>query len=361
MNNSDIRFMFIALRLAHRGLGNVYPNPAVGCVIVKNNDIISRGWTQPGGKPHAETMAINNAKVNLKGATMYVTLEPCVHYGQTPPCVDAIIRSQIKRVVVAVQDPDIRVNGSGIKTLKENGIQVDCGVCEKEAKELNIGYFYVKLLKRPYVTLKLATTADGKIATQTGESKWITSAVARKFAHKLRAQNDAVMIGTGTLLKDNPRLNCRLPGLEKYSPVKIISDNKGKLNSSHLILNGKEVITFTNEAEMAVQHRVIDNKPLENGGVDLISGIKYIARYGITRLLIEGGGKLASSLLKDNIVDNITWIRTSYLAGHDAISAIHSLNIHHVAELYKFKLRNLRKISGGHIETLVAPITNTAA
>ena len=348
--------MSITLRLAYRGLGNVAPNPAVGCVIVKDNNIISRGWTQPGGKPHAEYFAIKNARIGLKGATMYVTLEPCVHHGQTPPCVDAIIKAQIARVVIAIQDPDKRVNGKGMAKLRNNGIEVDYGICEQEAKQLNIGYFCVKLLKRPYITLKLATTADGKIATKTGESKWITGEVARRFAHKLRAQNDAVMIGTGTLMADNPQLDCRLPGLEECSPIKIIADNKGKLNNSHLILNGKEVITFTHGQSISNLHKTIRNIPLEGNDVNLLCGIRHIAEYGTTRLLIEGGGKLASSLLKDNIVDNITWIRTSYIAGHDAISAIHNLSIHHISELYKFKLHNLRKIPDAQIETLIRPV-----
>lgn len=353
MKNDDRYFMSIALNLAYRGLGKVAPNPAVGCIITRNNNIISRGWTQPGGRPHAESVAINNSRENLKGATMYVSLEPCVHFGKTLPCVDLIIKSGIKRIVIATQDPDKRVNGKGIAKLKERGIAVDYGICRQEAKELNIGYFYVKILGRPYITVKLATTADGKIATKTGESKWITSKLARKFGHKLRSQNDAIMIGSETLIKDNPSLNCRLVGLEDCSPIKIIIDNKGKLKNNHLVLSGKEVLSFTNGEAIHPLHRPIKSKTLKNGHVDLVSAIKCIAEYGITRLLIEGGGKLVSSLLKDNIVDNITWIRSSTVAGSDAISAIHSLNIYHILDLYKLEFTKSRIFFDDRVETLV--------
>ncbi len=337
-------FMSIALNLAYRGLGNVAPNPAVGCVIVKNNHILSRGWTQPGGRPHAEYVAITNSKDDVRGATMYVSLEPCVHHGQTAPCVDLIISSGIKKVFVAVRDSDVRVSGRGIEKLREAGVVVEYGLCEKEARELNIGYFYSKERCRPYITLKLATTADAKIATKTGESKWITNELARKFAHKLRAQNDAIMIGTGTLIKDNPRLTCRLPGLEGDSPIKIVVDSKGKLKDSHLLLGGKEVLTFTNDQKNNQLAKYIGGHILSDGCVDLLSGVKSIAEYGITRLLIEGGGKLASSLLKDNIVDQIIWIKSNTIAGSDAISAIHDLSLSHVSKFYKLKISKRKKI-----------------
>ena len=345
--------MSIALKLAHRGIGKVSPNPAVGCVIVKNNTIISRGWTQPGGRPHAENIAINNSRESLKGAVMYVTLEPCVHYGKTPPCVDLIIKSEISKVIVAIADPDQRVNGKGMVKLKESGIKVKYGICKTQAKQLNIGYFYAKILGRPYITVKLATTVDGKIATQNGESKWITNELSRKFGHKLRAQNDAIMIGSMTLIKDNPLLNCRLPGLELYSPVKIIADNKEKLNDSHSVLKGKEVLTFTRGDKIDKLYYEIESKTLENGNIDLVSGVKSIAKYGINRLLIEGGGKLVSSLLKDNIVDQIIWIRSNTMAGGDSIPAIQSLGVHHISELYKLKLIESRKFHDNQVEIFV--------
>lgn len=353
MIKNDKYFMCIALNLAYRGLGVVAPNPAVGCLIVKGDVIIGRGWTQAGGRPHAEYIAINNAVANTKGATLYTTLEPCVHYAQTSPCVDLIIKAQIKRVVIAIKDPDQRVNGKGLSKLKDCGIKIEYGVCQEEAKQLNIGYFYNRILNRPYVTVKLATTADGKIATQTGESKWITSEMARKFSHKLRAQNDAIMIGTGTLIQDNPLLNCRLPGLEKYSPIKIVTDNKGKLNNSHLVLQDKEVLTFTNKKIIDGLHKTIESKSLDNGQVDLQHGMRCIADYGITRLLVEGGGKLLSSLINDEIVNQIIWIRSSKIAGNDAKSAIHNLNIYHISDLFKFKLKKIYQIGKESVEVLV--------
>ncbi len=355
MSIDDKHFMSIALNLAYRGLGNVAPNPAVGCVIVKHKRILSRGWTQPGGRPHAEYMAIHSARESVKGATMYVTLEPCVHYGKTAPCVDYIIKSGIKRVVIAIQDPDKRVDGIGVKKLEDNNLEVDYGICQEEAKILNIGYFYIKNLSRPYITVKLATTADGKIATKNGDSKWITNEVARNFAHKLRAQNDAIMVGSGTLLADNPQLNCRLSKLETSSPIKIIVDNKEKLRHSHLVLNGKKVYTFSCGKKVHPLHYFIKAENLKNGYVNLLSGVEGIAEHGVTRLLIEGGGKLVSSLIKDNIVDQIIWIRSNTLAGHDAISAIHDLNLHQISKLCKFNLKKSRKIFDNQIDFLLKP------
>ena len=208
--DDDTNHMNAAFNLARRGLGNVWPNPAVGCVITNNNRVVGRGWTMPGGHPHAETEAIRRAGKLANGGTAYVTLEPCNHYGQTPPCTDALIAAGIKKVIVATQDPDNRVMGTGIIRLKEAGISVEIDFSKSTGDEVNQGFFSRIKSLRPYITLKVATTLDGKIGTHSGESKWITGATARRWAHQLRANHDTIMIGSGTALADNPTLTCRL-------------------------------------------------------------------------------------------------------------------------------------------------------
>src|SRR5580700_4659831 len=225
----DLGHMRTALGLARRGLGNTWPNPAVGCVIVKDGRVVGRGWTQKGGRPHAETEALARAGKGAKGATAYVSLEPCSHHGKTPPCAEALIAAGVSRVVAAVEDPDPRVSGRGIARLRAAGIAVEAGLCAAEAAELNAGFFCRVAQGRPLVTLKLAASLDGRIATPTGKSRWITGPAARERAHLLRAAHDAVLIGTGTALADDPQLTCRLPGLEARSPVRIVIDRTLRL------------------------------------------------------------------------------------------------------------------------------------
>ncbi len=205
-SEADIHFMTLALRVAKRGLGRVAPNPAVGCIIVNNGKIVGRGWTQDGGRPHAEAMAIEQARGFAHEGTAYVTLEPCSHHGKTPPCADALIKAGISRVVVALTDPDERVNGDGVQMLRDAGIEVSTGVCEAEALAANLGFILSKTISRPKVSLKMATTLDGKIASRTGNSQWITDTQARRYGHLLRARYDAIMVGVGTALADDPSL-----------------------------------------------------------------------------------------------------------------------------------------------------------
>ncbi len=196
--------MRAALTLARRGLGTVFPNPAVGCVMVRDGAVIGRGWTQPGGRPHAETEALGRAGDRAKGATAYITLEPCAHHGETPPCADALVDAGIRRAVIALNDPDPRVDGGGIRRLMEAGIDVDVGICEAEAAAINAGFFRRVRDGRPQVTLKLATSLDGRIATHTGHSRWVTGETARQMAHGLRARHDAILVGSGTAVQDDP-------------------------------------------------------------------------------------------------------------------------------------------------------------
>ncbi len=209
---NDAAHMRAALALARRGLGRTWPNPAVGCVLVKEGRVVGRGWTQRGGRPHAEAEALRRAAGAAKGATAYVSLEPCSHHGKTPPCAEALIAAGISRAVIAMEDPDPRVAGRGLGALREAGIEVTPGIGEAEAREINEGFFLRLEKNRPLVTLKLAMTLDGRIATRTGESRWITGEPARARSHLLRAQHDGVMVGSGTVLADDPLLNVRLPG-----------------------------------------------------------------------------------------------------------------------------------------------------
>ena len=218
--------MRVALALAARGLGQVAPNPAVGCVIVRDDTIVGRGWTQPGGRPHAETEALLRAGRAAAGATAYVTLEPCSHHGRTPPCADGLIAVGVRRVVSALGDPDPRVSGRGLERLRAAGIEVTTGVCEAEAARLNRGFLMRVEEGRPLVLLKLATSLDGRLATHCGESKWITGDPARAFGHLLRHQHDAIMVGSGTVLADDPELTVRLPGLTARQPLRIIVDGR---------------------------------------------------------------------------------------------------------------------------------------
>ncbi|MBU6141460.1 MAG: bifunctional diaminohydroxyphosphoribosylaminopyrimidine deaminase/5-amino-6-(5-phosphoribosylamino)uracil reductase RibD [Proteobacteria bacterium] len=313
----DERFISYALKLAQKNLGGTAPNPVVGCVIVSDDGvIISSGITEIGGRPHAEKIAIDKIsdKKILAGATLYVTLEPCSHLGQTPPCVDEIIQNKFRKVVIATQDPDSRVNGNGVAKLREAGIDVVLGVLEKEAQEINRGFFTAKKLGRPFVTLKLATSLDGKIATKNFDSKWITCERARDFSHFLRAKNDAILVGANTARKDNPSLDCRLSGLEKFSPRIVIL--------SH-----------------------------ENFNEELENILKKLCSEGVNSLLVEGGQNVATQFLQKNLVDELIWIRSNKIIGSDGISAIGKMNFDKISEVMNsFKRQEIREIDGDTIE-----------
>ena len=225
--DSDAQFMRIALRLAERMLGQTAPNPAVGAIIVDpaTGEVLARGWTQPGGRPHAETHVIERAGKRAAGKTMYVTLEPCSHHGQTPPCARAILSAGLSRVVCAIEDPDLRVSGRGLAMLREAGVTVDVGCCAEEARWVTAGHILRMQKRRPLVTLKLAISADGRLARGTGAPTWVTSAQSRAFGHLLRARADAILVGAQTIADDNPDLTCRLPGLEARSPRRYVLDS----------------------------------------------------------------------------------------------------------------------------------------
>jgi diaminohydroxyphosphoribosylaminopyrimidine deaminase/5-amino-6-(5-phosphoribosylamino)uracil reductase len=318
-NADDISHMRHALLLAARGLGRVAPNPAVGCVIVSpEGHILGRGWTQPGGRPHAETVALAMAGAAAKGATAYVSLEPCSHHGMTAPCADALAAAGIARVVAAVEDPDPRVRGKGFQRLEEAGIAVTRGVLEAEARTLNRGFFTRVAKGRPLVALKSAESADGYVAGPSGEEqpgaeRWITGATARRHAHLLRAQYDAILVGIGTVVADDPLLTCRLPGLEDRSPLRVVLDSALRLlPKSKLAQTAHEVpvAVFTTAkdggatlTELGV--RIERVAPGPDGRVDLAAMLRALAARGITRVLVEGGPKLHAAFLAAGMVDEV--------------------------------------------------------
>lgn len=333
----DRRHMAAALNLARRGLGNVAPNPAVGCVLVKDGVVVGRGWTQPGGRPHAETEALARAGAKARGATAYVTLEPCSHHGKTGPCAEALVAAGVARVVVATIDPDPRVAGRGIAMLKAAGIAVATGCMECEAQVLNAGFF-CKLDGRPMLTLKLATSLDGCIATRTGDSQWITGERARARAHLLRAEHDAVMVGVGTAIADNPQLTCRLPGLSHRSPTRVVADGRLRLPLTHfLVRTACEVptILFTNTGNPAERRgaytkagvEVIEVPSGPGGHPDPVLAMKRLADKGITRVLVEGGGQIAASILHARLVDRLYWFRGPCVIGDEGRSAVGALGL----------------------------------
>ncbi|QXM06815.1 bifunctional diaminohydroxyphosphoribosylaminopyrimidine deaminase/5-amino-6-(5-phosphoribosylamino)uracil reductase RibD [Crassaminicella indica] len=329
----DIKYMKRALTLAKKGIGYTNPNPLVGSVIVKNNKIIGEGYHKVYGGSHAEINAFNNATEDVTGATMYITLEPCSHYGKTPPCAYTIVKKKIKRVVIAMKDPNPLVAGKGIKILKSNGIEVVTGVLEKEAKKLNEIFIKYITTKLPFCILKTAMTLDGKIATHTGDSKWISNEGSRRIVHKLRHQVSGIMVGIGTVLADNPMLTTRLDNKKGINPTRIIVDTRASIPLNSNVLkdckNIKTIIATTKLAETK-NIKAIKEKgaeviitPLKENLVDLPFLMHYLGDKKIDSILLEGGGALNYSALKENIVDKIiSFIAPKIIGGIDAKSPV---------------------------------------
>lgn len=348
-SEEDRRYMTVALALGERGLGSVWPNPSVGCVLVKDGAVVGRGWTQPPPGNHGEVEALGRAGENAFGATAYVTLEPCCHYGRTPPCTMALIHAGVRRVVVAAMDPFPRVDGRGIEQLRQSGIHVDVGLMRAEAEAQQAGFLSAIREKRPLVTLKLAASLDGRIATASGESQWITGALARVSGHKLRASHDAIMVGAETALKDDPSLTCRLPGLEQRSPVRIVVSSGGRLPlDSKLARTAREhpvwmVVASGMPKEATEAHERtgieiirVGHDP-ENERLDLNLTLKALAIRGITRLLVEGGSALAASLLKAKLVDRLSVFQAPMVLGAAGLPAIGEMAVSKLADAPTFE------------------------
>ncbi len=350
----DPTHMRAALALARRGLGTTWPNPSVGCVLVRDGQVVGRGRTQPGGRPHAETEALAMAGPAARGADAYVTLEPCNHTGRTPPCTEALIAAGVARVLIAGNDPDPRVNGAGIARLREVGMAVVTGVLTGEADELQAGFLHRVRHGRPLLTLKLATTLDGRIGTHDGESQWITGAPAREAAHAMRGRSDAVMAGIGTVTADNPMLTCRIPGYRTAPVVRIVVDSHlrtrlmAKLVSTAAtdptwIIHRGGVPADRREAFTGAGVRLIDAGGGERG-VDLPAAMQALGALGLTRVLVEGGAKLAAGLLRDGLVDRIAWFHAPAVAGGDGWPAAQPFGVARLADMPRFTRTGSRTV-----------------
>ena len=327
----DAEHMRAALALARRGLGSTWPNPSVGCVLVRDGRVIGRGTTAPGGRPHAERMALDMAGEDARGATAYVTLEPCAHHGKTPPCADALIEAGVRRVVIACGDPYPAVNGAGIVRLRAAGVEVVTGVLEAEALEQQAGFLSRVTRGRPMVTLKLASTLDGRIATRTGESQWITGPAARRAAHALRGEHDAVLAGVGTIVADDAELTCRIPGFRRGPELRIVVDTRLRTPlTTKVVATAREVSTWVlhapgADAARAAALRTAGVRLIEVAagpdGVDLSAGLQALGRAGLTRVLVEGGAQIAGSLLAAGLVDRIAWFHAPAVMGGDGLPA----------------------------------------
>jgi diaminohydroxyphosphoribosylaminopyrimidine deaminase/5-amino-6-(5-phosphoribosylamino)uracil reductase len=363
-NEHDSRFMDLALRLAGRGLGQVWPNPAVGCVVVRDGRVVGRGWTRPGGRPHGETEALRRAGPAALGATAYVSLEPCAHYGETPPCTMALLHAGLRRVVIAATDPDPRVDGRGIEQLRQAGVEVAVGVRREQAEALNAGFFLRLRANRPLVTLKLATSLDGRVATRTGASQWITGDQARAFAHHLRATHDAIMVGSGTALVDDPSLTCRLPGLEARSPVRVVLDGRLRLPARSELARTARTTPFwlvtrrPASEERARRLRRLGVEVIETGidgegRLDLAEILGVLAGRGITRLLVEGGAALAAGLLRHRLVDRLVWCQAPLLIGGDGLEAVSALGVEALDEALRLAEAHERALAGDGCRTYI--------
>jgi diaminohydroxyphosphoribosylaminopyrimidine deaminase/5-amino-6-(5-phosphoribosylamino)uracil reductase len=346
--------MGAALALARRGLGNVWPNPAVGCVLVKDGIVAGRGWTQQGGRPHAETEALSRAGAAARGSTVYVTLEPCSHHGKTPPCAEALIGAGVARVVVACRDPDPRVDGRGIAKLREAGIAVTEGVLRAEAEALNAGFFLRVRENRPFVTLKLAGSLDMRIATASGDSKWITGETARRRAHLLRAEHDAVMAGSGTVLADDPKLDLRLPGLADPRRVRIVADGRLRIPAtSQLVRTARAQPVWVLTRADAGEGRALTEAGVELLRLDRLEPrdmLAALAARGITRLLTEGGGTLAASFLGDGLVDRLAVFRAGIAIGGDGLSALAGLGVAKLETARRYRLESVERLGDDTLE-----------
>ena len=358
----DIRHMRHALRLAERSLGQVAPNPAVGCVIVvPDGRIVGRGRTRTSGRPHAETVALDMAGGLARGATAYVTLEPCSHHGETPPCADALVRAGVVKVVAAVEDPDPRVSGRGFAKLREAGIAVETGVLTKEASDLNAGFFLRVTEGRPLVTLKIAQSLDGRTASASGESRWITGSEARAYGHLLRARHDAILIGVETARADDPELTCRIPGLEARSPLRVVLDSRLRLSeTSKLARAAREIPTlvFTGVAPKGpltvTGVEIVQVQRDARGRPDVGAVMKELAARGVTRVLVEGGAGVHATLIDRGFADRLEVFTAPAVLGSGGHSSVDALAALGLDEMPRFNRTGLRRLGGDVLESLAA-------
>ncbi len=341
----DLAHMHAALALARRHVGSTWPNPSVGCVIVKHGRVVARATTAPGGRPHAETQALAMAGDAAAGATAYVTLEPCSHHGRTPPCCEALIAANVARVVVGFGDPDPRVNGAGLARLREAGIAVTDGVLRADAENVISGFLQRVQSGRPQITLKLATTLDGRIATRAGESQWITGPAARQEAHALRGRHDAVLVGVGTVLADDPLLTCRLSGYKHVPMVRIVADTHARTPvHAALVKSASESPTWILCAEGAPGRFKLANAgvrimavPTGEDGLDFTEAFAALGAAGLTSVLVEGGSQVAASLLRADLVDRLAWFHAPAVMGGDGLPAAQGYGVERLTAMKRFR------------------------
>ena len=358
---ADLRFMQLALALGRRGLGRTWPNPAVGAVIVKDGVIVGRGWTQPGGRPHAEVEALRRAGEAARGATLYVTLEPCSHFGRSPPCADAVVAAGLARVVSAIEDPNPEVAGKGHAKLRAAGIAVDIGLCAAEAARDHAGHFRRVRDKRPHVILKLAVSADDRIAAAGHRPVAITGDVARSRVHLLRAQCDAILVGIGTVLADDPLLTCRLPGMAARSPVRVVLDRALRIPSdSRLVHSARQTplwVMSSDTAEAAAAMKlgaagaeVTRIASTAKPGLDLPAVLHALAEKGITRLMVEGGARVAASFVAAGLVDEAWLLRGPEAIGAGGVPALDALPLAAITQSPAFRLHASEMLGKDHFE-----------
>ncbi|MFC2033452.1 bifunctional diaminohydroxyphosphoribosylaminopyrimidine deaminase/5-amino-6-(5-phosphoribosylamino)uracil reductase RibD [Chloroflexota bacterium] len=348
----DEEYMKLAIRLASRGMEKASPNPVVGAVIVKDGRIIGKGYHRYFGGNHAEVNAIRSAGEELRGATMYVTLEPCSHYGKTPPCVDVIINQRLGRVVIGSLDPNPQVKGKGVKKLKQQGIETEVGILEEECRSLNEAHFKLMICGRPLVTVKFAQTLDGRIATVTGDSKWISSSESRKLAHKLRKRSDAVMVGVGTILKDDPELTVRL--VKGRNPARVILDSALRIPLEAKVLAGQRkaatIIATTAKAEgdklsqlrnMGIEVLIVPED--EQDGVNLWHLLELLGQRGISSVLVEGGAGVITSLLKLRLADKLVVFIAPKIMGK-GIEAVGELGVKDVEQALPLSFSKVSRV-----------------
>ena len=349
VSDPELAHLRAALTLGRRQLGATWPNPAVGCVIVRDGRVVARGWTQAGGRPHAEAEAQRRAGEAARGADVFVALEPCAHHGRTPPCADLLAAAGIRRLVAPIEDPDPRVRGAGFARLRAAGVAVESGPLADEARDLHAGFFLRLAAGRPLVALKSATSLDGRIATRTGESRWISGPAALRRAHLLRASHDAVMVGIGTALADDPQLTCRLPGMADRSPVRIVVDRRLRLPlTAQLVRDARSVPSWIitaagHEAERTRPYVdagcVLIEAPSGESGLDLAAALQALGARGLTRVLVEGGGHLAAGLLRAGLVDRIHAVRAGLAIGGDGLPVIRPFGVERLADAPRFVRR----------------------
>ncbi|MEL7257450.1 MAG: bifunctional diaminohydroxyphosphoribosylaminopyrimidine deaminase/5-amino-6-(5-phosphoribosylamino)uracil reductase RibD [Pseudomonadota bacterium] len=363
MHEADTRFLKLALALARQGDGTCWPNPSVGCVIVKDDRIVGRGRTAPGGRPHAERMALDQAGQAAQGATAYVSLEPCSHHGQTPPCANALIEAGIARVVAPVEDPHPNVSGAGFDALRAAGVTVETGLLAEEAEDVLSGFLMRVQLGRPWVTLKLATSFDGRIATASGHSQWITGPEARRWVHAMRARHDAVMVGAGTVRADDPSLTVRDLGVA-HQPVRVAVSRRLDLPlMSNLARTAREVPVWLChgpdadasliEAWTGVGAELLTCQ-LTGRQLNLSSVLMELGQKGLTRVLCEGGGALAASLLAEGLVDELVGFTAGFAIGAEGRPGVGALGLDRLDNARRFRLVASRNVGGDAMHRWVA-------